>query len=321
MNGKALLGVVLLGALTVVYGGVLKVEAQAQPVDVTLSLSVPFSLGGVALEEAALSAVVSTAVGEIALKATADLTLEGLSQASLSAKTTVAEISVSGKASFSMEGFRSAKLSLSRTLDPFGLSLSLAVSPQGWESATFSAQTQTEQGVSLSGSTTLTPAGFSQKVLSLGLAVQDLQLQRTTVLTPQGLAQETWSLIAQVGDYTLSRTTVYTAEGFSSETISLSTTVREIAVSAVTTFDATGFAGASLDLSGALTEEVRFRSSTSLGPEGFQQEKLTLSGSLERFDWAGTFWLSPQGFERGRLDLTTSFQMGGEAPPASPPEG
>lgn len=313
MTLRTLLGgfTVVGAALGLLWGGSTPALAQAQTFDVTLSLSVPFGVKGVVMEEATLSAVVATSFKDISLQATADFTLEGLSGASVSAKTTIEEIAVSAKASFSMEGFRSARLSLSRTLDPFGLSLALSVSPQGWESATFSAQTQTEEGASLSGSTTITPAGFAQKVLSMGLVVQGLQLQRTTVLTPQGLAQESWSLTAQVGDYTLSRTTVYTAEGFRSETISLSTTVREIDVSASTTFDTTGFAEAELDLSGRLMEGLRFRSSTSFGPEGFRQEKLTLSGSLEQFDGAATFWLSPKGFEKGQLDLTTSFPVGG----------
>lgn len=318
MNRQTLLGVLTLGMVVGWYG--IPVPAQGQTLDVTLSLRVPFGLEGVAVEEVSLSATAATAVGDVRLQAGADFTLQGLSGAFVIAKTTIEEIAVSAKASFSGEGFRSARLSLRRTLDPFGLSLDLSVGPQGWESATFSAQTRTEEGVSLSGSTTITPAGFSQKVLSLGLVVQGLQLQRTTVLTPQGLAQESWSLTAQVGDYTLSRTTVYTAEGFRSETISLSTTVRRIDVSASTTWDTTGLAGADLDLSGPLMEGLRFRSSTSFGPEGFRQEKLTLSGSLGRIEGAATFWLSPAGLEKGQLDLTTSFPVGREAKEAEEAE-
>ena len=304
---RTLLGV-LIASLSL--GMVLGVGSTAlgQTFSVDLSASLPFDLSGPALEEASLTATVSTELEGVSVSATGVLTLAGLSSAVVSASTTVEGVSISSRTTFTSEGFSSENLTVSRAFDPFQLSAAVTLKPGGFESATFSARTQTAEGVSLSGSTKITREGFAQKVLSVGLSMSGLQLSRTTVLTPQGLARESWTMTAQVQGYQISRTTVFTAEGFASETISLATTVEDIDLSGSTTFDTTGFAGAELNLSGALTDEVSFDSTTSLDASWAWKKKVSVSGSLDRFDLTGTFWITPEGFERGRLDVSTSFQ-------------
>jgi hypothetical protein len=315
---RSWLGVLAYGCMLLVA---VALGASAQTFTLDVSASLAFEASGFSQTDSSLTSTVATKLGGVDLAATVVFTTAGFANAVLTAGTTIEEVKISLEDSFGPQGWQSGQVRLSREFDPFRLSATLVFNRAiGFASATLSAGTQTSEGVSLSSSTTLTPAGFSKKTLSVGLTVSGLALSRTTVLSATGLDQERWSMTAQVGGYEISRTTIFTAAGFSEEMISLATTLAELDISTAMTFGTSGFSGADLELSGS-REGVRFSSATHFGPSGFSEEQLTLRSTLERLDLTGLVLFTGAGFQKGTLNVHTSWKdlsLGGM--PSSPSE-
>lgn len=208
----------------------MSLTATAQTIDVTVSVSLPITPSGAALDQMFCSVQAQTVIQgwqmngqlDIALMPLAMKQLVFITQGVLAGFTIVDQSVMDPQGAFHDQTTVSTKyagLDLSATF-----AYSYALLPEftfTFNSVTLGAATKTAEGVLLSSATTMTLQGFAKQAFTMGFALQGVSITRTTELTMSGLAQEIWEMTLGVQEWAITRTTVYTAEGFASDTIQL----------------------------------------------------------------------------------------------------
>ncbi len=224
------------------------VVASAQTLDMTVSMSLPITSSGAALDQVLYSVQAKTVIEGWQMSAQLDFALTPFAMKQL------VLITQGGLAGFTLvsvmdpQGGFHDQTTVSTKYAGLDLALTFAYSytllPEftfNFESVTLGASTATPEGVLLSSATTMTLEGFSKQALTMGFSVQGVSIVRTTELTISGLAQEIWQISLSVHEWALTRTTVYTAEGFASDTLSVSRQFGEYLFVGTTVFSKAGW--------------------------------------------------------------------------------
>ncbi|MCL6643207.1 MAG: hypothetical protein K6T71_07820 [Candidatus Bipolaricaulota bacterium] len=209
----------------------MSMTAAAQTVDVTVSLSLPITPSGAALDQMVCSVGVQTVIEGWRMGAQADMTLMPFSpkQVLLTSQGTLGDFTIYDQSVIDFVNPIQEQVTVSTKYAGLDWRLTVAYSytflPEfafTFGSATLGVSTQTPEGVKLASATTMTLQGFSKQAFTMGFSVQGVSIARTTVLTMAGLSQEIWAISLSVQEWAIARTTVYTAEGFASDTLSIS---------------------------------------------------------------------------------------------------
>lgn len=209
----------------------MSVTAAAQTVDVTISVSLPITPAGAALDQVFCSVQAQTVIEGWQMSGQLDVTLMPLAMKQLVMITqgTLAGFTIVDQSVLDPQGAFHDRTTVSTKYA--GLDLSVAFTynytllPEfifSFDNIAVGVSTRTPEGVLLSSVTTMTLQGFAKQAFTMGFTVQGVSITRTTELTMSGLSQEIWQISLSVQEWALTRTTVYTAEGFASDTLSMS---------------------------------------------------------------------------------------------------
>lgn len=205
--------------------------AVAQTADVTISVSLPFTPSGVALDQIFCSVQAQTVIEGWQMGGQFDMTLMPFKpkQLLLTAHGVIGDFTIDDQAVIDFQNPIHEQVTVSTKYAGLDLSVAFAYSytflPEfafNFGSVTLGAATTTAENVLLSSATTMTLQGFSKQAFTMGFSVQGVSIARTTELTMSGLSQEIWEMALSVQEWAITRTTVYTAEGFASDTLSVS---------------------------------------------------------------------------------------------------
>lgn len=226
------------------------VTAVAQTVDVTVSIGLPFTSSGVALDQVFCSVLAQTQLEGWQMGAQLDMTLMPFKpkQLMMIAHGALGDFTIDDKVVIDFINPIQEQVAVSTKYAELDWALTLAYSytflPEfafEFGSATLGVSTKTAEGVSLASATTMTLQGFSQQAFTMGFSVQGVSIARTTELTMTGLSQEIWAISLNVQEWAITRTTVYTAEGFASDTLSVSKQFGDYLFSGTTVFTKSGW--------------------------------------------------------------------------------
>lgn len=209
----------------------MSVTAVAQTVDVTVSVSLPITPAGAALDQVFCSVQAQTVIEGWQMGGQLDMTLMPFKpkQLLLTAHSVIGDFTIDDQAVIDFQNPIQEQVTVSTKYAGLDLSVAFAYSytflPEfsfNFGSITLGASTMTAENVLLSSATTMTLQGFSKQAFTMGFSVQGVSITRTTELTMSGLSQEIWEISLSVQEWAITRTTVYTAEGFASDTLSVS---------------------------------------------------------------------------------------------------
>lgn len=226
------------------------VAASAQTLDVTVSMSLPITSSGAALDQMFCSVQVQTLIEGWQMGEQLDIALTSFApkQLLLTAHGVLGDFTIDDQAVLDFQNPIQEQVTVSTKYAGLDLSVAFAYSytllPEfafNFGSITLGASTATPEGVLLSSATTMTLQGFSQQAFTMGFSVQGVSIARTTELTISGLAQEIWQISLSVHEWAITRTTVYTAEGFASDTLSVSRQFGEYLFVGTTVFSKAGW--------------------------------------------------------------------------------
>ncbi len=207
------------------------IAASAQTFDVTVSMSLPITPSGAALEQAFCSVQAQTLIEGWQMGGQLDIALISFTpkQLLVTAHGVMGDFTIEDQAVIDFQNPIQEQVTVSTRYAGIDLSVAFAYSyaflPEfafTFGSVTLGASTTTAEGVLLSSATTMTLQGFAKQAFTMGFTVQGVSLVRTTELTMSGLSQEIWQISLSVQEWAITRTTVYTAEGFASDTLSVS---------------------------------------------------------------------------------------------------
>ncbi|MCX8103522.1 MAG: hypothetical protein N3E42_03660 [Candidatus Bipolaricaulota bacterium] len=206
--------------------------AAAQTIDVTVSVSLPITPSGAALDQAFCSVQAQTVIEGWQTRGRLDLNIMpfAMKQLVLITQGMLAGFTIIDQSVIDPQGAFHDQTTVSTQYAGLDLSATFAYRytflPEftfEFGSATLGVKTETAEGVQLASATTMTLQGFAKQAFTMGFSVQGVSITRTTELTMSGLAQEIWHMSLSVQEWAITRTTVYTAEGFASDTLSVST--------------------------------------------------------------------------------------------------
>lgn len=207
------------------------VVASAQTLDVTVSMSLPITPSGVALDQMLCSVQAQAIIRGWQMSGQLDLALMPLAmkQLVLITQGEFVGFTIVDQSVLDPQGAFHDQTTVSTKYAELDLSVAFAYDytflPEftfNFGSVTLGAATATSEGVLLSSATTMTLQGFAKQAFTMGFSVQGVSITRTTELTMSGLAQEIWQMAFNVQGWAITRMTVYTAEGFASDTLSVS---------------------------------------------------------------------------------------------------
>ncbi len=229
----------------------MSVAATAQTVDVTVSISLPITPSGAALDQAFCSVQAQTLIEGWQMGSQLDIALMSFTpkQLLLTAHGVIGDFTIDDQAVIDFQNPIQEQVTVSTKYAGLDLSVAFAYSyaflPEfafNFGSATLGLSTTTAEGVLLSSATTMTLQGFAKQAFTMGFTVQGVSISRTTELTMTGLSQEIWEVSLSIQEWALTRTTVYTTEGFASDTLSVSKLFGDYLFVGTTVFDKTGWA-------------------------------------------------------------------------------
>ncbi len=209
----------------------MSVTAAAQALDVTVSVSLPITPSGAALDQVFCSVQAQSVIGGWQMSGQLDLTLRpvAMKQLILITQGALAGFTIVDQSVLDPQGVFRDQTTVSTKYAGLDLSVAFAYSyaflPEfafTFSSATLGVSATTAENVLLSSATTMTLQGFAKQAFTIGFSVQGVSIARTTELTMSGLSQEIWRISLSVQEWAITRTTVYTAEGFASDTLSVS---------------------------------------------------------------------------------------------------
>lgn len=209
----------------------MSVTAAAQTLDVTVSVGLPITPSGTALDQVFCSVQAQTVIEGWQMSGQLDMVLMPFKpkQLLLTAHGVMGDFTIDDQAVIDFQNPIQEQVTVSTKYAGLDLSVTFAYSytflPEftfTFGSATLGVSTTTAEGVLLSSATTMTLQGFSKQAFTMGFSVQGVSIARTTELTMSGLSQEIWQMTLSVQEWAITRTTVYTAEGFASDTLSVS---------------------------------------------------------------------------------------------------
>ncbi len=209
----------------------MSVTTAAQTIDMTVSVGLPITPSGVALDQTFCSVQAQTVIQGWQMSGRLDLALMpfAMKQLVMITQGKLGDFTILDQSVLDPQGAFHDQTTVSTKYAGLDLSVAFAYDytllPEftfNFGSVTLGAATATAEGVLLSSATTMTLQGFAKQAFTMGFSVQGVSITRTTELTMSGLAQEIWQMTLSVQEWTIARMTVYTAEGFASDTLSVS---------------------------------------------------------------------------------------------------
>lgn len=209
----------------------MSVTAVAQTFDVTISVGLPITPSGAALDQMFCSVQAQTVIKGWQTGGQLDMVLMPFSpkQLLLTAHGVMGDFTIDDQAVMDFQSPIQEQVTVSTKYAGLDLSIAFAYTytflPElkfDFGSITLGTATTTSEGVLLASATTMTLQGFAKQAFTMGFSVQGVSITRTTELTMSGLSQEIWEMALSVQEWAITRTTVYTAEGFASDTLSVS---------------------------------------------------------------------------------------------------